>query len=79
VVDEAAYPVRQGVAGLHRREEARGGVNRGPFFGKLFAHPFKNAFGGGEFIPLGLYLRWLLGQLFFAFVPFRAPRGDPFQ
>jgi hypothetical protein len=45
----------------------------------LFAHPFKDAFGDGEFVPLGPYLRQLLGQLFFEFVQFRAPRGDPFQ
>jgi hypothetical protein len=31
--------------------------DRGPFVGKLFAHPFKDAFGDGEFIPLGPYLR----------------------
>ncbi|WP_251023351.1 hypothetical protein [Streptomyces sp. ISL-10] len=43
------------------------------------AHPLKVPFGGGEFVPLGPRLRQLLGQLFFEFVQFRAPRGDPFQ
>ncbi|MET7552256.1 hypothetical protein ABZS95_40815 [Streptomyces sp. NPDC005479] len=38
-----------------------------------------NAFGDGEFVPLGPHLCQLFGQLFFEFVQFRAPRGDPFQ
>jgi hypothetical protein len=33
---------------------------RGPFVGKLFAHPFKDALGDGKFAPLGPYLRQLL-------------------
>ncbi len=33
----------------------------------------------GKFVPLGPHLRQPLGQLFFEFVQFRTPRGDPFQ
>ncbi|MFI7173374.1 hypothetical protein [Streptomyces spororaveus] len=52
---------------------------RGAFAGELFAHPLKDTFGDGEFIPLSPHLRQLLGQLFFEFVPLRPPRGGPFQ
>ncbi|MFJ5594747.1 hypothetical protein ACIQCG_34030 [Streptomyces noursei] len=52
---------------------------RGAFVGELFAHPLKDPFGDGELVPFGPYLRQLLGQLFFEFVQFRAPRGDPCQ
>ncbi|WP_143676619.1 hypothetical protein [Streptomyces sp. TLI_146] len=43
------------------------------------SHPFKDAFGEGEFVLLGPHFRHLVGQLFFEFVQFRMPRGDPFQ
>ncbi|MFJ3175370.1 hypothetical protein ACIPJK_31950 [Streptomyces roseus] len=49
------------------------------FLGELPGHPFKNAFGDGEFAPFGPHFRQLSGQLFFEFVQFRTPRGDPFQ
>jgi hypothetical protein len=52
---------------------------RRPLLGKLLAHPLKNLLGDGEFVALGPDLRQLLGQLFFEFVQFRTPRGDPFQ
>ncbi|WP_329213802.1 hypothetical protein OG257_34175 [Streptomyces sp. NBC_00683] len=52
---------------------------RGAFISELFAHPLKDPFGDGEFIPLGSYLRQLLGQLFLEFVQLRRPRDDPFQ
>ncbi|MFI1865323.1 hypothetical protein [Streptomyces jumonjinensis] len=45
----------------------------------MLAHPLKDSLSDGEFIPLGPYLRQLLGQLLFEFVQFRTPRGDPFQ
>ncbi|WP_159047923.1 hypothetical protein [Streptomyces sp. WM6378] len=51
----------------------RGG---GAIVSELFGHPLKDPFGDGEFIPLGPHFRQLLGQLFFEFVQFRAPRGD---
>ncbi|MET8535092.1 hypothetical protein ABZV67_25010 [Streptomyces sp. NPDC005065] len=41
--------------------------------------PLKDTFGDGELVPLGPHLRQLLGELFFEFVQFRTPRGDPFQ
>ncbi|NEA68245.1 hypothetical protein [Streptomyces sp. SID12488] len=44
----------------------------------MAGHPFKDPFGDDKFVPLGPYLRQLVGQLFFEFVRFRAPRGDPF-
>ncbi|MFF1505610.1 hypothetical protein ACFVZR_38690 [Streptomyces sp. NPDC058316] len=52
---------------------------RGALVGELFAHPLKDPLGDGQLVPLGPHLRQLLGQLFFKFVQFRAPRGDPFQ
>ncbi|GHB68602.1 hypothetical protein GCM10010347_43520 [Streptomyces cirratus] len=52
---------------------------RGTFLGELHGHPFKDAFGDGEFVPLVPHSCELFDQLFFKFVQFRAPRGDPFQ
>jgi hypothetical protein len=52
---------------------------RGAFLGELPGHPLKDPFGDSELIPLSPHLRQLLGQPFFDFVQFRAPRGDPFQ
>ncbi|PNG89824.1 hypothetical protein SMF913_25289 [Streptomyces malaysiensis] len=52
---------------------------RGAFVGELHAHPVKDTFGDGEFVPLGPRLHQLFGQRFFEFVRFRTARGDPFQ
>ncbi|MGC9544172.1 hypothetical protein [Streptomyces sp. UG1] len=52
---------------------------RGAFVGEPLAHPVKDTFGDGEFVPLGSYLRQLFGQLFFELVQFRTARSDPFQ
>ncbi|MEV6962765.1 hypothetical protein AB0M97_27030 [Streptomyces sp. NPDC051207] len=51
----------------------------GAFLGELPGHPFKDALGDCEFVPLGSHFRQLFGQLLFESVQFRAPRGDPFQ
>ncbi|MBL1110346.1 hypothetical protein JK361_38330 [Streptomyces sp. 5-8] len=51
----------------------------GAFVGELPGHPLKDAFGDGEFVPLGPHSRQLFDQLLFEFVQFRTPRGDPFQ
>ncbi|MFB7534303.1 hypothetical protein ACFC0C_40035 [Streptomyces sp. NPDC056178] len=40
----------------------------------VFAHPLKDSFGDGEFVPLAPYLRQLFRGPFFEFVQFRAPR-----
>ncbi|WP_190195298.1 hypothetical protein [Streptomyces minutiscleroticus] len=47
---------------------------RGALFGELFAHPLKDTFGDGEFVPLSPHFRRLLGQLSFEFIQFRAAR-----
>ncbi len=52
---------------------------RGALVSELFAHPLKDPFDDGKFVPLGPHLCQLLGQLFFEFVELHAPRGDPFQ
>lgn len=48
-------------------------------FQEEWGDKYKDSLSDGKFIPLGPYLRQLLGQLIFEFVQFRAPRGDPFQ
>ncbi|MEU1851509.1 hypothetical protein ABZ499_20095 [Streptomyces sp. NPDC019990] len=55
------------------------GAAEATFPGELFAHPLKIPLRDGELVALGPHLRQLLGQPFFEFVQFRAPRGDPFQ
>ncbi|WP_371641640.1 hypothetical protein [Streptomyces mirabilis] len=45
----------------------------------MFAHLLQDPLGDGKFVPLGPHLCQLLGQLFFEFVQFRTPHGDPFQ
>lgn len=47
--------------------------------GDLLAHPLKDPYRDGEFVPLDLYLFQLFDQLFFKSVQLRASRGDPFQ
>ncbi|MFI7295122.1 hypothetical protein [Streptomyces sp. NPDC050121] len=72
---------RRAVRDQHHRPAAhlpRRRRDRGALVGELFAHPL-DPLGDREFVPLGPHLRQLLGQLFFEFVQFRAPRGDPFQ
>ncbi|MFD7491165.1 hypothetical protein ACFV8T_01885 [Streptomyces sp. NPDC059832] len=41
--------------------------SRSALVGQLLAHPLKGAFGDGEFVPFGPYLRQLLGRLFFEY------------
>ncbi|MFH8520501.1 hypothetical protein ACH4CE_36660 [Streptomyces gelaticus] len=60
----------------HRPSTHLPGCRRGPGapIGELLAHPLKDPLGDCEFVPLGPDLRQLLGQAFFEFVQFRAPR-----
>lgn len=61
----------------HRPSTDRRG--QGALVGELLAHPLKDIFGDGKFVPLGPHLRQLLCQLSFEFVQLRTPRSGPFQ
>ncbi|WP_256725973.1 hypothetical protein [Streptomyces sp. IMTB 2501] len=80
--EQGLLHVRRAVRDQHHRPAAhlpRRRGDRDSFIGKLFAHPLKDPLGDSEFVPLGPHLCQLLGQPFFEFIQFRAPRGDPFQ